>query len=124
MVLDTASINFGIAKLSQAFTAIQPKITALTEQYIQYKVFEQVLWASIWLLGIIICASIFIPVGITVFRKYMHDMPSDKEWIGFLLVFSGLGLFLFICLFITMAPDALLALKFPTMFVVSKFIGQ
>ena len=40
---DTTAVNFGIAKLTQAFQSIAPSIQSVSEKYVQYTVMKEVI---------------------------------------------------------------------------------
>lgn len=121
-MIDTASINFGINKLSSAFSAIHPKVTELTQQFIQYKVTEQIVYN-------IICL-ILIPVLLILYRPILKygegekDSYGNYDEVGFIFptIIFGMLFMLSVIGSIVLIPDTVLAIKFPEMFAIQSMV--
>jgi hypothetical protein len=121
-MIDTASINFGINKLSAAFSAIQPKVSELTTQFIQYKVTEQIAYNIFALVCIPILLLLYRPIW--KYGKGEKDGFNNYDEIGFIMptiLFSILIIFA-IGAGIGMIPDSILAIKFPEMFTIQSML--
>ena len=119
--MDTTAINFGISKLTEAFSAIQPKVSELTAQFIQFKVFEQLAYNVLALVSIPIIIFLYIPVakygkGKGGFNKYDQvGFMTPTIILIFCMIFA-------VIIGIIMIPDSLLAIKFPEVFAIQSML--
>ena len=121
-MIDTASINFGINKLSAAFSSIQPKVSELTTQFIQYKVTEQIAYNIFALICIPILLLLYLPV--LKYGKGAKDSYNNYDDPGFFMptIFFVILMLLAVGAGILMIPDSILAIKFPEMFTIQSML--
>lgn len=117
MVLDTASINFGISKLSQAWNNAAPHLQNMSEKYVRYVVAKAVL----------IPVILFIPsiVGIVLLIKGVIELKKDESsGAGMACTVVG-GIIALGCVigFFCSGYDAVLALWCPQMYTIDNIIG-
>jgi MFS family permease len=115
MVLDTTSINFGIAKLSQAWSNAAPHLQNLSDKYVKFVVAKAVLIPCVLFLPTIICIFLF-----CFFLKKLPDW--DEGAIPGVLIFVVAVLGVTVGFFVS-GYDAALALWSPEMFTINSIIG-
>jgi hypothetical protein len=122
-MIDTNSINFGIAKIQQAFSLIQPQAEKLTSEFVKYTDYKQITSSAIEIFMLIICVLLFIPV-------YKYGKGSEEYYgtnfdeLGFVIPTLFLGLFFIILMFCIPIDlhSTIIAISFPEMFTINSLI--
>ena len=123
-MIDTTAISFGINKLQEAFSSIQPKLSELTIQFIQYKVWQQLLYNAFAIIALVVLILVYLPVW--KYGKGEKDSYSNFEELGFVLptIFIAIGIVSAAICSVGMIPDTILAIKFPEMFTIQQMISS
>lgn len=123
-MLDTASINFGIAKLQQAFSSVQPAAEKLTSEFVRYKVLTQVTTSIVEVIFLAIVLLACIPV--LKYGKNKGNNFTNYDEIGFVLPTIVLGVVLLVLLIVIPVDlqQTVLAISFPEMFTINSIVSK
>jgi len=123
-MIDATAISFGINKLQGAFSSIQPKLSELTVSFIQYKVWQQILYNAFAIIALVVLILIYLPIW--KYGKGEKDSYNNFDEPGFILptILIAIGVFTAGICSVGMIPDTILAIKFPEMFTIQQMISS
>ena len=112
-MVDTASINWVIEKLSSAWGKIAPQVQNISEQYVKYTVLQA--WTGMW-----IAAASFVFFSVMAVVGYLMD---DCDINPFVLI-GGIGAIVSVLFLAFGINDVVMASHFPQMYAIQQLIDK
>lgn len=119
-MVDTASINYGLTKLTGAFNQIAPHIQNVSEKYVKYCIIRE--FAQLGVAVIILILSIIAMKILARVNSKTDDLDDKKIAVVIAMVMSGAGIVIGIIGVLAQVYCCSLAMACPEIYAINRFI--
>lgn len=117
-MVDSASINYGLSKISALINQAAPTLQTVSEQYVRFVVIKTVLFFPVMIIALIISI-----ICLVLSIKWIKSDPCDDTFAQICAVFSSIGVLVFTIFSIAACYDFCMALWCPEMFTIHQIIS-